>query len=80
MEELLGKQHEASRKKASTTFELQDFESVRLPIFTLHNHFMLETLREYERKKKFFQIHDDSAVTLTNKALTRAQEVPHDWD
>lgn len=80
MEELLGKQHESSRKKASITFELQDFESIRLPIFILHDQFMLETLREYERKKKFFQIHDNTAVTLTNKALTRAQEVPHDWD
>jgi hypothetical protein len=80
MEELLGKYHEASRKKASMTFELQDFESVKLPIFTLHDRFMLETLREYERKKKFFQIHDDTAVILTNNGLICAQKVPHDWD
>jgi hypothetical protein len=80
MEELIGKYHEASRKKASMTFELQDFESVKLPIFTLHDRFMLETLREYERKKKFFQIHDDTAVILTINGLIHAQKVPHDWD
>jgi hypothetical protein len=80
MEELLRKYNEAPRKKASIIFELQEFESVRLPIFILQDQFMLETLRQYERRKKFFEIHDDTVVTLTNKGLVHAQKVPHDWD
>lgn len=80
MEELLVKYNEAYRKGASITFELQGFETVRLPIFILCNQFITQTLREYERKTEFFQIHDDTAVTFTKKGLIHAQKIPHDWD
>lgn len=79
MEELLNKYHEASRKKASTVFAIRDFESTKLPILALDDEFILETLREYERKKAFIQLHN-SIVTLTKKGLIHAQKIRHDWD
>ena len=77
--ELLSKYHTALRKTVSTAFAIRDFESTKLPIFALDDQFILETLREYEHKKGFIELHDDT-VTLTNKGLIHAQKIRHDWD
>jgi hypothetical protein len=79
MEELLKKYDKASRNGGSTVFKIRDFESIRLPIFSMDEPFIFETLMEYERLRGFIRIHD-GFVALTSKGLSQAKEGRKDWD
>jgi hypothetical protein len=79
MEELCDMYDTASKKRSPKVFKIRDFKSTRLPIFTLGEPFISQTLKEYEQNKGFIRIQGDS-VTATSKALLMAKEARHDWD
>lgn len=79
MEELLKKYDKASRRGGSTVFKIRDFESIKLPIFSMDEPFIFETLKEYERSRGFIRIHD-GFVALTSKGVSQAKEGRKDWD
>jgi signal-transduction protein with cAMP-binding, CBS, and nucleotidyltransferase domain len=60
-------------------FLIYNFKSTRLPIFTLGEPFIFQTLNEYEQDKGFIRIRGDT-VTLTSKGLLKAKEARRDWD
>jgi hypothetical protein len=79
MEELLKKYNKTSRRGGSTVFKIRDFESTKLPIFSMDEPFIFETLKEYERSRGFIRIHD-GFVALTSKGVSQAKEGKKDWD
>jgi hypothetical protein len=79
MEELLKKYDKASRSGGSTIFKIRDFESIKLPIFSMDEPFMFETIKEYERSRGFVRIHD-GFVALTSKGVSQAKEGRKEWD
>ena len=79
LEELLKKYDKACRKGGSTVFKIRDFESTKLPIFSMDEPFIFETLKEYERSRGFIRIHD-AFVALTSKGVSQAKEGRKDWD
>jgi hypothetical protein len=79
MEELCDMYDKARRRGSPTVFKIRDFKSTRLPIFTLGEPFISQTLKEYEQDKGFIRIQGDT-VTVTSKGLIKAKEAPHDWE
>jgi signal-transduction protein with cAMP-binding, CBS, and nucleotidyltransferase domain len=79
MEELCDMYDTASKKRSPTVFNIRDFKSTRLPIFTLGEPFIFQTLKEYEQDKGFVRIRGGT-VTPTSKGLLKAKEARHDWD
>jgi hypothetical protein len=79
MEELVNKHQAALTTNYWPVFEIQSFESIRLPILEQTNQFILRTLHEYEDRKGFFQIQGES-VSLTEKGLVNIKNLRHDWD
>jgi CBS domain-containing protein len=79
MEELCNMYDTASKNRSPTVFKIRDFKSTRLPIFTLGEPFIFQTLKEYEQDKGFIRIRGDT-VTPTSKGLLKAKEAQHDWD
>lgn len=79
MEELCDKYEEARGKDIPTVFNIQDFKSIALPIFTQGKPNIFQILREYELENRFIKIQDDT-VTVTSKGLLKAKESRHDWD
>jgi signal-transduction protein with cAMP-binding, CBS, and nucleotidyltransferase domain len=79
MNELFDMYDQARRRGSPTVFKIRDFKSIRLPIFTLGERFIFETLKAYEKAKGFIKIRGDS-VTPTSKGLLNARETRKDWD
>ncbi len=79
MEELFDMYDQACRRGSPTVFKIRDFKSTTLPIFTLGERFIFQTLKEYEKAKGFIRIQGDT-VTLTSKGLLKAKEGRKDWD
>lgn len=79
LEELVKKYDKACSNGGSTVFKIGDFESIRLPIFSMDEPLIFETLTEYERSSGFIRIHD-GFVALTSKGVSQAKEGRKDWD
>ena len=79
MEELCSMYDTASKNRSPTVFKIGDFKSTRLPIFTLGEPFIFQTLKEYEQDKGFLRIQGDT-VTAKSEALLLAKKASHDWD
>lgn len=79
MKELCDMYDQASKKSTPTVFKIRDFKSARLPIFTLGEQFIFDTLTEYEKAKGYIRIRGDT-VTPTSKGLVKARQTPEDWD
>ncbi|MGB5091072.1 MAG: CBS domain-containing protein [Nitrososphaeraceae archaeon] len=79
MKELFDMYDQACRRGSPTVFKIRDFKSTTLPIFTLGERFIFETLKEYEKAKGFIRIHD-GFVALTSKGVSQAKEGRKDWD
>jgi CBS-domain-containing membrane protein len=79
MEELCNKYEEACSKDIPTVFNIQDFKSTALPIFTQGKPNIFQILREYEQENRLIKIQNDT-VTITSRGLLKAKEFRHDWD
>lgn len=79
MNELLDKYDGAIRTGSLTVFNLNDFQSIRLPIFHNDRRFVLETLDEYQRSMEFITI-QNGTVSLTSKGIIWAKGPKKDWD
>lgn len=79
MDELCDKYKVARSNHVPTVFNIQDFKSFNLPIFSQNKSFIFETLKEYERAKGFIKINDYN-VAATTKGLLRLKLAQHDWD
>lgn len=79
MGELVNKYDKACREGYSTVFQIDDFESTKLAIFSMNEPFIFKTLNEYAGRTGFIRIHD-GFVVLTSKGKSRAKEDRKDWD
>jgi len=79
MEELCDKYEGARSKELPAVFNLQDFKSINLPIFSQNKNLIFEILKEYERAKDLIKINHDNVVATT-KGLLRINLNQHDWD
>lgn len=79
MHELLDKYEEALRTGSSVIFKINDFKSIRLPIFHNNQELVLETLIEYQRSMELIKIQDNT-VTLTSKGIIWSKSAKKDWD
>jgi hypothetical protein len=80
MDDLCDKYKEASSKHVPTVFNIQDFKSFNLPIFSQDKSVIFfETLKEYERAKGFIKINDYN-VAATTKGLLRLKLAQDDWE
>lgn len=79
MNELLDKYEGAIRTGSLTEFNINDFQSIRLPIFHNDRRFVLETLIEYQRSMEFIKI-QNGIVSLTPKGIIWSKSPKKDWD
>lgn len=79
MHELLDKYEGAIRTRSSTVFNINDFQSIRLPIFHNDRGFVLETLIEYQRSMEFIKI-QNGTISLTSKVIIWSKSPKKDWD
>jgi hypothetical protein len=79
MHELLDKYEEAIRTCSSTVFNINDFQSIRLPIWGNNQAVVLETLIEFQRSMELIKI-QNGKVTLTIKGWIRSKGARKEWD
>ena len=79
MHELLDKYEGAIRTGSSTVFNINDFQSIRLPIFHNDRGFVLKTLDEYQRSTEFIKI-QNGTISLTSKGIIWSKSPKKDWD
>ena len=79
MEELLEIYNTSIRTGLPTVFKIKDFKSIKFPVFTEDESFILETLKDYELITGLIKIEGDT-VLPTSKALLLAKKPQHDWD